>query len=106
VDRLRVLTGWFHLRRYAECGHIGCSDSSPDLLRALPGVSNVASGLFLTRFKNSVVKYETSVKAGKFVPVAHGAAEEAAKACDLLKTSGAEQIDGCQPSNEAAARVA
>jgi hypothetical protein len=29
--------------------------------------------------KNSVVKYETSIKAGKFVLVAHGTAEEVAK---------------------------
>ncbi len=29
VDCLREGTWWFHLRRCAECGHIGCCDSSP-----------------------------------------------------------------------------
>jgi hypothetical protein len=51
------------------------------------------------------VQYETSVKAGKFVLVAHGTAEEVAKAHDLLKTSGAEQIDSYEPTTEVA-RVA
>jgi hypothetical protein len=51
--------------------------------------------------QNSVVKYETSIKAGKFVLVAHGTAEEVAKARDMLKTSGAEQIETYEPSTEA-----
>ena len=58
------------------------------------GVSALGAGLFsLGISKNGVVKYETSIKAGKFVLVAHGTAAEVAKARDLLKTSGAEQID-------------
>lgn len=66
------------------------------------GVSALGAGLFSLGIpKNSVVKYETSIKAGKFVLVAHGTAEEAAKARDLLKTSGAEQIDTYEPSTEA-----
>ncbi|MGB6811959.1 MAG: hypothetical protein WBE23_03605, partial [Candidatus Sulfotelmatobacter sp.] len=55
--------------------------------------------------KNSVVKYETSIKAGKFVLVAHGTAEEVAKAREMLKTSGADQIDTYEPTTEVA-RVA
>ena len=67
------------------------------------GVSALGAGLFSLGIpKNSVVQYETSIKAGKFVLVAHGTAEEAAKARELLKTSGAEQIDSYEPSNEAA----
>ena len=29
ADCLREDTWWFHLRRCAQCGHIGCCDSSP-----------------------------------------------------------------------------
>jgi len=66
------------------------------------GVSALGAGLFSLGIpKNSVVKYETSIKAGKFVLVAHGTAEEVRKARDLLKTSGAEQIDSYEPSTGA-----
>jgi hypothetical protein len=70
------------------------------------GVSALGAGLFSIGVpKNSVVKYETSIKAGKFVLIAHGTPAEVAKARDLLKTSGAEQIDSYEPSIEVA-RVA
>ena len=66
------------------------------------GVSALGAGLVSLGIpKNSVVKYETSIKAGKFVLVAHGTAEEVAKARDMLKTSGAEQIDSYEPSTGA-----
>jgi hypothetical protein len=29
VECLRAKGWWFHLRRCAQCGHIGCCDSSP-----------------------------------------------------------------------------
>jgi hypothetical protein len=71
------------------------------------GLSALGAGLYsLGVPKNSVLKYETSIKAGKFVLVAHGTAEEVAKARDMLKTSGAEQIDSYEPATEPAARVA
>jgi Protein of unknown function (DUF3341) len=67
------------------------------------GLSALGAGLASIGIpKNSVVKYETAIKAGKFVLVAHGTAEEVAKARDLLKTSGADQIDAYERSNEAA----
>ena len=70
------------------------------------GLSALSAGLFsLGVPKNSVVKYETSIKAGKFVLVAHGTAAEVAKARDLLKTSGAEEIDAYHSSTPAS-RVA
>ena len=70
------------------------------------GLSALGAGLFSLGIpKNSVVKYEASIKAGKFVLVAHGTAAEAVKARDLLKTSGADQIDSYEPSTEVA-RVA
>ncbi|MFC6644655.1 UBP-type zinc finger domain-containing protein [Granulicella cerasi] len=30
VECLKNGTWWFHLRRCAECGHIGCCDTSPE----------------------------------------------------------------------------
>ena len=30
VECLKARTWWLHLRRCAECGHIGCCDSSPN----------------------------------------------------------------------------
>jgi hypothetical protein len=30
VECLAVVAWWLHLRRCAECGHIGCCDSSPN----------------------------------------------------------------------------
>lgn len=66
------------------------------------GLSALGAGLFSLGIpKDSVVKYEASIKAGKFVLIAHGTADEVAKARDILKTSGAEQIDSYKPSTEA-----
>ena len=66
------------------------------------GLSALGAGLYSLGIpKNSVVKYETAIKAGKFVLVAHGTAEEVAKARDMLKSSSAEQIDAYEPSTEA-----
>jgi uncharacterized membrane protein len=67
------------------------------------GLSALGAGLYSIGIpKNSIVQYETAIKAGKFVLVAHGTAEEVAKARDLLETSGAEQIDAYEPSTEQA----
>lgn len=70
------------------------------------GLSALGAGLYSLGIpKNSVLTYEMSIKAGKFVLVAHGTAEEAAKAREILKTSGADQIDSYDPLVEEA-RVA
>jgi hypothetical protein len=70
------------------------------------GLSALGAGLYSLGIpKNSVVKYETSIKAGKFVLIAHGTAKEVAKASDMLETSGTDPIESYQPSTEAA-RVA
>jgi hypothetical protein len=66
------------------------------------GLSALGAGLYSLGIpKNCVVEYETSIKAGKVVLVAHGTAEEVAQARKMLKTSGAEQIDSYEPSTEA-----
>jgi hypothetical protein len=70
------------------------------------GLSALGAGLYSLGIpKNSVVTYEISIKAGKFVLVAHGTAAEVAKARDILKTSGAEQVESYAASTEVA-RVA
>jgi uncharacterized membrane protein len=70
------------------------------------GLGVLGAGLYSLGIpKNSIVNYETSIKAGKFVLVAHGSAAEAAKARELLKDSGAEQIESYEPST-AVVRVA
>jgi len=58
------------------------------------GLSALGAGLFSLGIpKDSVVKYETSLKAGKFVLIAHGDAAEVEKARAVLQTSGAEQVN-------------
>src|SRR5271166_6331406 len=49
------------------------------------GLSAIGGGLYSIGIpKDSIVKYETAVKAGKYLIVAHGTAGEAAKARDIL----------------------
>jgi uncharacterized membrane protein len=51
------------------------------------GVSAIGAGLVSLGIpKNSIVEYETALKAGKFVVVAHGTAEDVAKARNILST--------------------
>ena len=70
------------------------------------GLSALGAGLFSLGIpKDSVVKYETSIKAGKFLLIAHGTADEVQKAREILQTSGAEQID-MHEAQEETARVA
>jgi hypothetical protein len=67
------------------------------------GLSALGAGLYSLGIpKNSAVTYEMSIKAGKFVLVAHGSALEVAKARDILKTSGAENIENYDSSAEVA----
>ena len=40
----------------------------------------------------SVAQYEAALKSGKFLVIAHGTSDEAAKAKGILKTTGATQI--------------
>jgi hypothetical protein len=43
--------------------------------------------------RNSVLRYETALKANKFILVVHGDAQEIARAHDLLKSSGLASFD-------------
>jgi Protein of unknown function (DUF3341) len=61
---------------------------------AAGGLSALGAGLFSLGIpKDSVIRYETSVRAGKFVLIAHGDAAEVEKARGVLQTSGAEQVN-------------
>lgn len=58
------------------------------------GLSALGAALFSIGIpKDSVVRYETSIKAGKFLLIAHGTADEVQKARNVLQSSSAEQID-------------
>jgi hypothetical protein len=51
------------------------------------GLSAIGAGLYSLGIpKNSIVQYETAIKAGKYLVVAHGTAAEAAKAREILST--------------------
>jgi len=66
------------------------------------GISALGAGLFSLGIpKDSVVKYETSIKAGKFLLIAHGTADEVQHARNILQSSGAEEINVHQPPVEA-----
>jgi len=51
------------------------------------GLSAIGAGLYSLGIpKDSIVEYETAVKVGNYVVVAHGTADEAAKAKSILST--------------------
>jgi uncharacterized membrane protein len=51
------------------------------------GLSAIGAGLYSLGIpKDSIVMYETAIKAGNYVVVAHGTADEAAKARDIMST--------------------
>lgn len=56
------------------------------------GVSVLGAGLFSLGIpKNSVLEYETALKAGKFMLIVHGTADEVARAKGILATAGASK---------------
>jgi uncharacterized membrane protein len=58
------------------------------------GLGALAAALYSIGIpKDSVMKYETAVKSDKFLVIAHGTADEVAKAKSILETAGAAQVD-------------
>jgi uncharacterized membrane protein len=58
------------------------------------GLSALAAALFSIGMPHdSIVKYETALKSDKFLVIAHGTADEVAKAKSILETAGAAQTD-------------
>jgi hypothetical protein len=68
------------------------------------GVSAVGAGLYSIGIpKDSVLKYDKALKANKFLLLAHGTAEEVARARDIIQRTKAADIDMHSPDVEAAA---
>src|SRR5208282_3239913 len=58
------------------------------------GLGALAAALYSIGIpKDSSVKYETALKSDKFLVIAHGTADEVAKAKSILETAGAAQTD-------------
>jgi hypothetical protein len=57
------------------------------------GLSALGAGLYSIGIpKDSVVQYETALKSDKFLVIAHGSADEVAKARSVLGTTAATQV--------------
>jgi uncharacterized membrane protein len=57
------------------------------------GLSALGAGLYSIGIpKDSVVKYETALKSDKFLLLAHGTADEVAKARDILRTTNPLEV--------------
>ncbi len=58
------------------------------------GLSAIGAGLFSLGIpRNSVLKYEVALKAGKFLLIVLGTADEAAKAREVLQANGVPSVD-------------
>jgi len=56
------------------------------------GLSVLGAGLYGIGIpKNSILKYETAIKADKYLVIAHGTKEDVTKAEDIIKTTGAAE---------------
>jgi hypothetical protein len=68
------------------------------------GLSALGAGLYSKGIsKGSVLKYESSIKAGKYLLIAHGTTEEAETARRILASTAAEEVNIHQPDRSAAA---
>jgi hypothetical protein len=71
------------------------------------GLSALAGALLSIGIpKDSVLRYETAIKANKFVLVVHGDSQEIARAQELLKSSGLSSFDHHRSQTEAPAAAA
>lgn len=67
------------------------------------GLSALGAALFSLGIpKDSVLQYETALKAGKFVVIAHGTTDEVNRAKDILASTDSEQIDVHHEKNDEA----
>ncbi len=58
------------------------------------GLSAIGAGLFSLGIpKNSILQYETAIKTGKFVVIAHGTAQEVARAREIIKNTTPEALE-------------
>jgi hypothetical protein len=62
------------------------------------GLSAIGAGLYgLGIPKDSILQYETAIKTGKFVLIAHGSPQEAARAQEVIKRTSPELAEHHQP---------
>jgi len=60
---------------------------------AVGGLSAIGAGLYSIGIpKDSIVQYETTLKADKFLIVAHGTSDEVAKAKDILRITNSSGL--------------
>ena len=65
------------------------------------GLSAFGAGLYSLGIpKESILKYETAIKSGMYIVIAHGTAEEAERARQILDTSNTESLEHHEPSRE------
>jgi len=70
------------------------------------GISALAGALMAVGIpKDSVLRYETALKAGKFMLAVHGDAQEIRRAHELLRTSGLSSFDYHRGRDEVASPV-
>jgi uncharacterized membrane protein len=63
------------------------------------GLSALGAGLYsLGISKDSILKYETALKSGKYVVIAHGSAEETTHAREIINRTNPEALEEHQPS--------
>jgi hypothetical protein len=68
------------------------------------GLTALGAGLYSRGIsKGSALKYESSIKAGKYLLIAHGTPEEAESARRILANTDAQEINVHQPDRSAAA---
>jgi hypothetical protein len=68
------------------------------------GLSALGAALYSKGIpKGSVLKYESSIKAGKYLLIAHGTSEETGTARRILSSTAAEDVDMHQPDRSVAA---
>lgn len=64
------------------------------------GLSAIGAGLFSLGIpKDSILQYETALKSGKFVVIAHGSAEETAHAREIISRTNPEASEEHQPEH-------
>jgi uncharacterized membrane protein len=63
------------------------------------GLSAIGAGLYSLGIpKDSILRYETALKTGKFVVIAHGTAEEATRAREIINRTNPEALEEHQHS--------
>ena len=62
------------------------------------GVSAIGAGLYSLGIpKDSILQYETALKTGKFVLIAHGTAEDTTRAREIINRTNPEALEEHQP---------